>query len=284
VAVAVVTDSACDLPPALVAERRITIVPLDVRFGPLSPGEVAGLSPEQFWRSPAWASALPQTSAPSPGAFRQAFLAAVDNGADGVICVTISSDLSATYQAALAGAGEVGDVVGVEVIDSRSATMGEGLLVLEAAERAGGGAPLAECAAAVRAAVERIAVFGTLDTLDNLRRGGRIGAAQALVGSLLSIKPVIEVRDGVVEPESRQRTRSRSLEYLVEKLKSAGPLERLAVVHADASDLDQLLERLAPCYPPAETIVSYIGPVIGAHTGKGTVGICLQRRAGGAGD
>jgi len=109
-----------------------------------------------------------------------------------------------------------------------------------------------------------------------LRRGGRIGSAQAFFGSLLSIKPIIDVRDGIVAGESRQRTRSRSLRYLADKIIEAGPLERLAVAHAAAADLDVFLEMLAPVHPARELVVTYIGAVIGAHTGPGTIGVCLE--------
>ena len=119
-------------------------------------------------------------------------------------------------------------------------------------------------------------MLGALDTMENLRRGGRIGSAKALFGSLLSIKPIIEIRDGVVEAESRQRTRTRSLEYLADKVTQAGPLEGLAVAHAAAPDLDVFLEMLAGTFPPEDIIVSYIGPVIGTHAGPGCIGVCYR--------
>jgi len=277
VAIAIVTDGAADLPAELVAKHRIGVVPLEVRLAGHDALRDDALSPEAFWRLSASSGALAETAAPSPGAFRDAFVAAAEAGYDGVVCVTLSSRLSATYEAAVAGAREARATLAVEVVDSRSVTMGEGLLVLEAAERAEAGEPLGAVAHAVRAALEDVAVVGTLDTLENLRRGGRIGTAQALVGSLLSIKPVIEVRDGVVEAESRQRTRARSLRYLADKVAGLGPLKRLAVVHAAADDLDAMLALLEPLHPSTETIVSWIGPVVGAHTGPGTIGVCAQR-------
>ncbi len=154
--------------------------------------------------------------------------------------------------------------------------MGEGLLVLEAAEAASSGASLSDIAKRVTNAIRSVATFGTLDSLDALRRGGRIGSAQALIGSLLSIKPVIEVRGGVIEGESRQRTRGRSLAYLVEKTARYLPLKRLAVVHADAADIDQFLAMLTQLDLKEPPMLGYIGPTIGAHTGPGTIGVCLQ--------
>jgi DegV family protein with EDD domain len=273
----VVTDSASDLPEELLKAHAITAVPLDVRLGDAGPEEMRSLSAEEFWRRAAATTALPETSAPAPGAFAEAFLTAQRDGYDGVCCITISSALSATYQAACAGVTALESAIPVEVVDSRFATLGEGLLVLEAAQHAEAGEDLQTVATAVREAIEKTQVFGTLDTLDNLRRGGRIGSAQALVGSLLSIKPVIEVRDGVVEGESRQRTRARSLRYLVDKVAAGAPLRRLGVAHAEAEDLDVFLSMLDALELPNERIVGNIGPVIGAHTGQGTVGVCLQR-------
>jgi DegV family protein with EDD domain len=206
----------------------------------------------------------------------EAFQAALADGCDGVVCITISSKLSATYQAACAGAGEVADRIDVRVVDSLSVTMGEGLLALEAAKAANSGVGLEAIVEAANHGVERVRVYGALDTLDNLRKGGRIGSAQAIFGSLLAIKPVIEVRDGVVEAESRQRTRTRSLEYLAEKVTSAGDVEQLAVVHAAAGDVDVLLDMLAKRFPREQILVSYIGPVIGTHSGAGGIGVCFK--------
>ncbi len=272
----VVTDSASDLDRSVAAEQGVSIVDLDVRLGPIGPDVTSTWTPEQFWQECATSSSLPETSAPSPGAFARAFLAALEDGCDGAVCITISSKLSATYQAALAGAEEVADRIDVRVVDSLSVTMGEGLLALDAARAARDGAGLDEITASVEAGLGRIRVYGALDTLDNLRKGGRIGSAQAFFGSLLSIKPVIEVRNGVVEAESRQRTRSRSLEYLAEKVREAGAVEQLAVVHAAADDVNDLIDKLADVVSPERIWLSYIGPVIGTHSGPGGVGVCFK--------
>lgn len=271
-----VTDSAADLDPQAMAARGVAIVQLDVRLGDSGPAVTRQWSPEEFWRQCDKSDVLPETSAPSPGAFQQAFAAAKEEGADGVVCVTISSKLSATYQSAAAAAGAVAADIPVNVVDSLSITMGEGIGVLAGLDAAEDGASIDEVEAAVRAALSRTHVFGTFNTLDNLRKGGRIGGAQAFLGSLLSIKPVIEIRDGVVEPESRQRTRSRSLEYLADKVKSAGPLKRLAVIHAAAPDVETLIGLLAGTLDRNQIIVTNIGPVIGTHAGHGAVGVCYE--------
>ena len=150
--------------------------------------------------------------------------------------------------------------------------MGEGLVVMEAAQRAASGATLDEVADAAERAAGRVQVFGAIDTLENLKKGGRIGGAAALVGSLLAVKPVIEVRGGVVEQESKQRTRARSLRYLAAKVLDAGPIARLAVFGADAPDLDQFLDLLDGVRPTERMLLGDIGPVIGTHCGPGAVG------------
>jgi DegV family protein with EDD domain len=149
-------------------------------------------------------------------------------------------------------------------------------MAVAAAEAATEGASLDEVAGAARDLVPRSRTFATLDTLENLKKGGRIGAAQALVGSMLSIKPVIEVADGKVEPESRQRTRARSLRYLVDKVRECSPVENLAVVHGEAPDVGDLVAMLAEVYPREQILVADVGAVIGTHAGPRVVGVVFQ--------
>ena len=271
-----VTDSAADLDRDDMTARGVTIVNLDVRLGEIGPEITKDWRPEEFWLQCSKSDVLPETSAPSPGAFQTAFQAAKQSGADGVVCVTMSSKLSATYQAAVAGADAMSAEIPVVVVDSLSITMGEGMGVLAGQETAEGGGDLKAVEEATRAALAKSRVFGAFDTLDNLRKGGRIGGAQAFVGSLLSIKPIIEVREGLVEPESRQRTRSRSIQYLADKVRDAGPLRRLAVMHAAAPDVDTLVNLVAESFERDKILLTYIGPVIGTHAGPGTVGVCFE--------
>lgn len=272
--VRVVIDSACDLPDELVERYGIVVVPLTIRFGTEELVDRRDLTAAEFWRRCKASPSLPETAAPSPGAFQSAFESAADDGADGVLCLTISAAMSATGQAAVAGAEPLRDRIRVEVLDTRSVTMGEGLIGLAAAERASAGAPLDDVVDRARELVGRTKVLGIVDTLDHLQRGGRIGGAAALVGSLLSIKPVIEVRDGVVEQESRQRTRSRALDYLVAKVASEAPLERLAVADGAAPDIDDVVRRLAAIEVREPPVLTNLGPVVGTHAGPGTIGIC----------
>jgi DegV family protein with EDD domain len=272
----VVTDSASDLPQAMAAELGIDIVPLTIRFGNEELVDRRDLSPKEFWARVASSPILPETAAPAPGEFEAAFRRAKADGADGVVCVTLSGALSATYQSAVVAAQAVADDIPVRVIDSRTVTLAEGLMAAAAARAAKQGKGLEDCAGVVEDLVPRTRVYGALDTMENLKKGGRIGAAQAMLGSMLSIKPIIEVIDGKVEGESRQRTRSKSLRYLVDKVRESGHVEDLAVLHGDAPDLDELLDLLGAVYPRDDIIVGDIGPVIGTHGGPRVIGVTFH--------
>jgi DegV family protein with EDD domain len=272
----VVTDSSCDLPPALEAEHQITIVPLTIRFGDQEFVDRRDLSPEEFWSRCASSPVLPETAAPSPGAFEEAFRAAAADGCDGVVCINLSSALSATFSAAELASKSVADAVAVRVIDSRTLTMGLGNLCLSAAALAAEGASLDEVVALVDKRIPATRTYAALDTLENLKKGGRIGGAQAMLGSMLSIKPIIDVTGGKVEQESKQRTRSKSLRYLADKVRDQPAVENLAVMHGAAPDVEEMLDLLAPIYPRDRIVVGDLGAVIGAHGGPRTMGITFQ--------
>jgi len=275
VGVRVVTDSACDLPDALVAELGIEVVPLSIRFGHDEFVDRQELSTDEFWRRLGESSVLPETSAPSAGAFEKVFRTLADDGATGVVCINLSSKLSATMQAAQVAAQAVGDACPVEVVDSLHVTMGLGNLCLAAARRAAAGDSVDAIVADVIDRRDRTKLYGTLDTLEFLKKGGRVGNARALLGSMLAIKPVVEVRDGVVEEAGKVRTRSKALRLLVDKVKE-GPLESLAVMHGQAPDLDELLDMLDPLVPRSEIVVGQVGPVIGTHAGPRVIGVTFQ--------
>jgi DegV family protein with EDD domain len=271
----VVTDSACDLPAALAEELAIEIVPLTIRFGDEEFTDRRDLSPAEFWNRCANSPLLPETAAPSPGAFEEAYRRLASGGAEGIVVVTISSDLSATGQAATLAAEAVAGAIPVQVIDSRSVSMAQGLIAVAAAKLAAAGKGMEDVAGAAIDTVPRARVLGALDTLENLKKGGRVGGAQALIGSMLSIKPIIEVRDGKVEPESKQRTRSKALAYLADKVRQQGRLEQLAVLHGSAPDVDEFIDTIAENYPRDEIIVGEVGAVIGAHAGPRVIGVAF---------
>jgi DegV family protein with EDD domain len=273
--VGVVTDSSSDLPAELVAQWGIEIVPLTIRFGDEEFVDREELSTDEFWARCARSPVLPSTAAPAPGRFEQAYHALAERGATSIVVVTISGALSATMQSAELAARSVGGL-DVRVVDSRTVTLGLGTIALAAAELAAGGADPDAIEQRARELVDRTRVFGALDTLENLKKGGRIGNAKALLATALSIKPIIEVADGVVEQHGKQRTRTKALAFLVDKVASyQGRVEHLAVMHAAADDVDQFVEQLRP-HTPGGIVVGQIGPVIGAHAGPRTIGVAFQ--------
>ena len=276
--VRIVTDSACDLPQALADELGITIVPLTIRFGDEELVDRRDLTPKEFWARCAASPVLPETAAPAPGEFTDAFHRLADDGASGIVCISLSGALSGTMQSALVGGASVSDRVRVEVLDSRSVTLGLGLMAAAAARAALVGATVDDIVASTKSLVDRTTIWGALATLENLKKGGRIGGARALLASVLSIKPIVEVRDGKVEEGGRQRTRHKALGFLVDKVATAGPLDAVGVAHGDANDLDMFVDRLRPIYA-GDIVVGDIGAVIGTHTGPGTIGVVYQRRA-----
>jgi DegV family protein with EDD domain len=276
--VRIVTDSACDLPQRTVDAVGVTVVPLAIRFGNDEFIDRVELSTAEFWARSTSSPVLPSTAAPAPGQFEQEYRRLAEQGATAVVVVSLSSALSATMQSAQLAADAVADVIPVTVVDSRSVTMGLGLMVVAAAEAAQSGANTSEVVALVRSLVDRVQVWGTLDTLENLKKGGRIGGAKAFLATALAIKPIIQCRDGVVAEGGKQRTRAKALQFLVDKVRSHPTLERLAVMHADCSDLDLFVEMLRP-YAPGEIIVGEIGAVVGAHAGRGTMGVVFQTPA-----
>jgi DegV family protein with EDD domain len=274
--VKIVTDSSCDLPDALVGELGIEVVPLKIRFGTEELVDRVDLSPAEFWARCSTSAALPSTAAPAPGAFEEVFRTAAAGGAEGVMCVVLSSKLSATGESAQAAARAVADVVPVTVVDSLSVSLGHGMMAVQGARRAAAGATLDEIVAMAEDMARRTKIFATLDTLEYLKRGGRIGAAQALLGSILSIKPCIEVVDGKVEPGPKQRTRSRSLQWLADQVGAQQGVENLAVLHGDAPDVDTLVGLLSPHFPREQIVIGQLGAVVGAHTGPRTIGVAFQ--------
>ena len=274
VSVRVVTDSACDLPPALVAELDIAVVPLTIRFGDEELVDGEQLTNAAFWQRLPDAASLPETAAPSAGAFEARFRALAEAGADGIVCVNLSSRLSATMQAAQVAA-QTFDGCPVRIVDSLTCSMGLGNLCLAAARRARDGAPIDEIVEEVTDRRDRTRLFGTLDTLEFLKRGGRIGNARALLGSMLAVKPVVEVRDGVVEEAGKVRTRSKALRLLADKVHEQ-PVEDVAVLQGDASDIDAFLDLIEDVAPRDKIVVGSVGPVIGTHAGPGVLGVTFQ--------
>ncbi len=269
--VRIVTDSSCDLPAPVTDDLDVAVVPLSIRFGEEELTDRVELSADDFYRRMAEYEGLPETAAPSPGAFESAFRAQAEAGADAVVCINLSAALSATMASAENGARALDGEVDVRVIDSTSITTGLGTLVTIAAEAARDGASVDEVVALVEGTRGRISVFGGLDTLENLKKGGRIGGAQAMLGTLLSIKPVIDISTGVVEESGKVRTRKKQMLFLRDKLREAGDVEHLMVCDGGAPDAQEFADLIAE--DGHEFGRGTIGAVIGAHGGPRMVGL-----------
>lgn len=268
----IITDSACDLPEVDARRLDVDIVSLTVRFGDEEFTDRVDLTPDTFWAKCKGASELPETAAPSPGAFAAAYQRAREEGFDGVLVLALSEALSATHQSAVLGAAQMPDF-DVRVLDTRAVSMAQGLLVIEAAELAGSGADLNQIEQRVLALRDKVGVVATLDTLEHLIKGGRIGGAKALIGQVLSIKPLIELRDGVVAESGRARTRAKAFAAIAERAQSHAPLRRLALMHGASEDRDKLVTLLASIPTEFPLMVTDIGPVVGTHGGPGIIGV-----------
>jgi DegV family protein with EDD domain len=271
--VRIVTDSSCDLPQKMADALGIRIVPLSVRFGDTEYIDRTTITATEFWSKCAAFATLPETAAPSPGSFEETYRSLAAEGATAIVVVALSSDLSATMQSAELAARAVAPGIDVRIVDSRNASMGLGLTVLACAELAKTGASADEVVARAQSVIPRTRVFAALDTLDNLKKGGRIGGAKAMLATVMSIKPLISITNGLVEEAGKQRTRSKALAHLVDILRNQEvPIERLAVLNAQCADIDAFIAMVKEVYT-GEIIVGDIGAVIGTHAGQGTIGI-----------
>lgn len=270
--VRIITDSAADLTVEQAEALGVRIVPLTIRFGDEEYTDVVELSPSSFYEKMASSTALPETAAPSPGAFEAAIREAGADG-DAVVVINLSGDLSGTVGSARAAAKAIGDEIDVRVIDSKSITATLGTKVIAAAEAARAGRSADEIQELVEDMIPRGHILGALDTLDNLKKGGRLKAAEAVLGSMLSIKPIIDISEGKADAAAKVRTRKKALVWLRDRLYQEPQLERLAVCSGNAADLDAFLDLIADRYPRDSVDLWTIGPVIGAHAGAGVIGI-----------
>jgi fatty acid kinase fatty acid binding subunit len=278
VPVAVVTDSTAYLPPGLAAARGVRVVPLEVRLGGRVGREGVDVGTDELVAALADRTVEVQTSRPTPAEFADLYRAALDAGAPGVVSVHISRALSGTWDAAHQAAREV-DAERVRVVDSQATGMGLGFAVLAAAEAAGAGADAAAVESAATDVAARCRMFFSVETLDRLRRGGRIGAAAALVGTALAVKPLLHVAQGRILPLEKVRTTAKAAQRLVELAVRAagdGPVD-LAVHHLGAAvRAEEVAARLRERLPgAARLLVSEVGAVIGAHVGMGLLAVVV---------
>jgi DegV family protein with EDD domain len=267
-------DSTANLPPEMLAANGIETIPLNLIWSGESYRDGIDITVDEFYDRLASSSELPTTSQPSVGDFHELYTRVAET-ADSIVCVTLSSGISGTYASAV-GAADLMEEYPIEVIDSRSVSVGHGFITLAAAHAAQAGADLQTAAQAARDLIPAVDVYFAVDTLEYLHRGGRIGGASWLIGSALSIKPVLQIADGLIDSMARVRTKKKALGYLadlaVEQYGGKNNIH-LAVVHAVAPDEARLLgEELQRRLNPVELIYGELSPVIGTHAGPGTVG------------
>jgi DegV family protein with EDD domain len=269
--VAIVTDSVADLPPQVTEEFGITVVPLVVRFGTDLYHDSLDLSPDQFYGRLRTSKVLPATSVPSPADFADAYDKLAEKTNE-ILVISVTSKLSATYQVALQAVGLMKKRCRVEVLDSQWAVMAQGFVTIAAAKAAQAGASLDEVLDVARRTMHRVDMYAAFDTLEYLERGGRIGKAQAFLGSLLKVNPIIVMKDGEVYPRARERSRAKAIDHLYNLATSFGKIEGLAVEYAtDLDEANRLVQRLHSKYPQVPIYLTRTSPVIGTHTGPGLI-------------
>ena len=270
--IAIVTDSTADLPSQLTRTRSITVVPLTLNFEGRSLLDGVDIRPSEFYRKLPSATTHPTTSQPSAGRFAEAYAELLTDHSE-VISIHISEKLSGTYASAVQGA-EMTDSKRVHVIDSQLVSMSLGLLTLAASEMVSRGDSATSIVEQVTSMREQVQTYFSVATLEFLRRGGRIGRASAMLGSVLQVKPVLCIRDGLVTPLERVRTFDRALNRVVELTREVDRGKGLCVIvgHADAeADAERVAHELEPS---CETLmIQPLGPVVGAHAGPGVVGV-----------
>ncbi|MSQ33620.1 MAG: DegV family protein [Dehalococcoidia bacterium] len=274
-AIRIVTDSTCDLPLELTQQLGIEVVPCNVHFGTEVYRDGLELTTDEFFRRLAASKRLPTTSQPSVGVLLDTYRRAAEDGAD-VVSIHVSERLSGTLESARLARASHPTPDRIHLVDSKQASIGLGLVVLEAVERAQGGASAAEVVAAAEGAATRARIFAVLDTLEYLQRGGRIGRAQAFLGGVLKVKPMITIEGGEVHPLERPRSTAKAVERLLARVAALGALRRLGVTHSTVPEVaDTLAQRLAPVVASGRLVRGRFGPVLGVHVGPGAFGVAV---------
>jgi len=273
--VKIVTDSLSDITSDLAEELGITVVPLTVSFGHDSFLDRVTMTTDEFYRrlpsDPIW----PTTTQPPPGTFAEVYNKLVKE-TDEILVVVVSSKLSGTYDSALNARGLVEGECRIEVIDSLAVAMGLGLIVIAAAKAAQAGANLDELVDLVHRAIPRSHLIAFFDTLKYLAKGGRIGKAQGMLGAMLSIKPILTVKDGEMSPLTKLRSRAAGMDYLYNFIAGFSNIEELAVEHATTPDeADALVERIGSLFPKERIYRSTISPVVGTYAGPGAMAVSV---------
>ena len=269
--VKIVTDSGADLPEELTKELGITVVPLYIRFGEEVYRDRVSISADEFYERLTHDPVHPSTTQPGPQDFLEAYQK-LSADADGIVSIHISGKLSGTCNSALMAKDMLEGECPVEVVDSETLTMSLGLIVIAAAEMAKAGESMDKIVEWVKQAIPKTYLFFLLDTLEYLKKGGRIGKAKALLGSILSVKPMLTMKDGELVPAGQARTRAKGMDKLFDFVENAGNIQDLAVVYNTTPDEAQnLAERLGSVFAKEKIRMARVGPGLGVHGGPGAI-------------
>lgn len=273
--VKIVTDTLSDITGDLIDELGISVIPLYVRFGNEVYRDRVDITSEEFYRRLVTESVLPSTTQPTPADFIEVYNKLAEE-TDEILVITISSKMSGTYQSAQQARSSVKGKCRIEIIDSLSVAMPQGLIVISAVNAVRAGAGLEEAAQVAREAISRVHLVAYFDTLKYLAKGGRIGKAQGLLGSMLSVKPMLTIRDGEMAPLTRVRSLSAGIDYLYNVVAGMSNIEAVAVEYTTTPDrADELTERIGKVYPKEKIYRSIISPVIGVYAGPGALAVTI---------
>ena len=276
-AIRIVTDSCSDLPPGVALDNDVTVVPLYVNIGGETYRDGVEIDADRFYSLQERLPGLPTTSQPSVGDFRNVYQRLLDEGHQ-IVSIHVSGKLSGTLNSAIQARAFLGHPPGMEIVDSRLAGGGQGLLALSAAQWAREAATAADVARRAEQAIERNHSFVVVDTLEYLQRGGRIGKAQAFLGGVLQFKPIITIRDGEAHPVERPRTRQRAIARVIRLTRELAPLNRIHVSYSTGPEQAQtVIAGLADLVEPENIIEARFGPVLGAHLGPNTIGVSASQ-------
>jgi len=273
--VKIVTDSTSDLTPEIAGELGITVVPLYVHFGTEAYRDGVDLTTDDFYRKLVQSKTLSTTATPAPRTFAEVYDRLAEE-TDEILAIFISSKLSATYEAAVEGKELRKSEPRLEIIDSLWATMGLGLIVISAAKAAQAGASLDEVIDVARSSMRRVDFRMAFDTLEYLQRGGRIGTAQAFLGSMLKVNPILTIKDGYTEAVARTRSRAKAIDYLCDFAMSFSHIEEMAIEDATTPDeAEMLVERLSTKFPKERIYQAKVSPVVGTHVGPHVLAVSV---------
>jgi DegV family protein with EDD domain len=274
----IVTDSAADLPSKLTDELDITVVPVYLRFGEQVYRDRVDISEEEFYQRLLSDPVHPNTTQPSPQDFANVY-DKLSQEADGIISIHITSKLSGTYNSAVLGKKMVSERCPIEIVDSQTLSIAVGLMVIQASKMARSGMSLQQIVDEINKIIPNVHLLILFDTLKYLVKGGRIGKAKGLLGSVLNVKPLLTVRDGELMPSGQVRTRSKGMDRLLDFVKDATEIQDLAILHSTTLDEAQaLVERTSPIFPKERTILARLGPGLGVHGGPGILAVALREK------